>query len=61
MATQTIETTGHESVDDVSVAASGSLTAGHIVAVVYDDTKTTAELCQALELCKQKLIQTESA
>lgn len=61
MAVQTIETTGHESLDAVSVTTAGSLASGHILAVVYDDTKSTAELCAALERCKQKLTKTESA
>ncbi len=59
MAVRTIETTGHESVDAISNAVSGSLTSGHIVAVVYDDTQGTAELSAALEACQAQLLQQE--
>jgi len=59
MAVRTIDTTGHEPVDAVGNAASGSLAAGHIVAVVYDDTKGTAELSAAIELCQAQLLQQE--
>lgn len=59
MAVRTIETTGHEPVDAVSNAEAGSLTAGHIVAVAYDDTQGTAELSAALELCQAQLLQQE--
>jgi hypothetical protein len=59
MAVRKIETTGHESVDAVSNAETGSLTAGHIVGVLYDDAKGTAELSAALELCQAQLLQQE--
>ena len=59
MATVNLATSGHEAVEDVASdgAISGTLGAGHKVAIVYDDTVRSAELIAALDLCRAGLLQ----
>ena len=58
MATVNVATGGHESVSEVGADAglTDSLTAGNVVAIVYDDTTSNAELVSALQLCADPLL-----
>ncbi len=57
MAIKKVETTGHEPVDSISHTTSGSLTASHIVGILYDTTAGNVEILAALEMAKAKLVQ----
>tara|TARA_R100001129_G_C5245679_1_gene226802 strand:+ start:67 stop:249 length:183 start_codon:yes stop_codon:yes gene_type:complete len=59
MATRTITTTGHQSLQDVSNTAAGSLAGSNIVSIVYNDTVGTAELSAAIDACRAQLLQQE--
>ncbi|MGB0675292.1 MAG: hypothetical protein ACPGOU_03615 [Candidatus Nanopelagicales bacterium] len=59
MATRTITTTGHQSLQDVSNTEAGSLAGSNIVSIVYDNTVGTAELSAAIDACRAQLLQQE--
>ena len=60
MTTRRFEVAIGDSHDSLSNSAAGTLTAGHIVRVEYDDSAETFDLHNALVKDKEKILQLES-
>lgn len=59
MATQRFEVAVTDDHDSLSLTAAGTVSAGHIVRVEYDDTADSRDLHLALVLAAEKILQFE--
>lgn len=59
MTTQRVEVAIGDTYDALTITAAGTLTAGHIVRMEYDDAATTESLYDAIEKLRNKILQNE--